>query len=182
MTLCLYHNWSQPLHVYIGPLDTRLWNRDDMPQHCFSLLVSISLSFKSFCSIIITFVSSSLSHILLHISCAVFLLLDSTSFWLLRRHITCFVTFLYWYTYISSVSNCLCIIKMTVTILWWIQFDRPMTKMVLEPLRQFKGCIIVCSAKLWWDSTMWIIRFIDSATPCIIRASHHVPCLDILFK
>ena len=46
-------------------------------------------------------------------------------------------------------------------------------KMVLAPLRQFKGCIIVCSAKLWWDSTKWIIRFIDSATPCIIRASHY---------
>ena len=124
MALCLYHNWSQRLHVYIGPLDTRLCNTDGMSWHCFSLPVSISLCFKSFCSVIITFISSSLSHILVHISCVVFLLLDSTDFLLLRRHITCFVTFLYLYTFISNVSNCLCIIKVTVTISWWIQLAR----------------------------------------------------------
>jgi hypothetical protein len=39
----------------------------------------------------------------------------------------------------------------------------------------FIGLITLNAAKSSLDSVIWMVRFIASATACIISASHHVP-------
>ena len=49
----------------------------------------------------------------------------------------------------------------------------------------FRENILFCDvgwAKFSWDSTIWILKFCDSATACTMRASHHEPCRDIFVK